>query len=104
LGGVRLGVVVLAGGVELVVLGAVDPPPEDDEPVEDAVDPVPALVVEPVVAPVLATATAFAGVAAAVVVVVVPFCGVNGLRPRPASLETEDLVWTEIAGSAVPVE
>jgi hypothetical protein len=51
-------------------------------------------------------ADAGAGADAVVLVVEVTaaFCGVNGSRPRPASLFAPTLVSTAIAGSEVPVE
>ncbi len=87
----------VAGGGVLEVLGVSWTPPEEDEPVEDPVDPVLVLVVDgDVVVEVV--------VVVVVVAVVATSWGVNGLRPRPASFDAAGVVLIEIAGSVVPVE
>ena len=96
-----IGVVVGVGVVDgEVVAGVPDEEPElgDPDPVEAPVDPVEAP------APEVTGVDGLAVVVAVLVVVLATCCGVNGLRPRPASFESDCLVWTEIAGSAVPVE
>src|ERR1700759_3212640 len=99
--GVVVGVVLGAGVVTgEVVTGA---PAEGEElPPPDTVDvPVDSV---PVLAPEVGAVTAVEVVVVVAAAVVAACCGANGLRPRPASLESPGLVSTEIAGSAVPVE